>query len=64
MMTFKSRFSYNISSSNKHSQKSKREPVFKTKLAPFYACMYITSPIAQQKAAKEASKGQGIGSTR
>jgi hypothetical protein len=26
--------------------------------------MYITNPTAQQKTAKEATKGQGLGSTR
>lgn len=40
------------------------EPFIKTRLAPSYACMYITNPTAQQKTAKEATKGQGLGSTR
>ena len=45
-------------------EKSKRKPLIKIKLAPLYACIYITNPITQQKTAREAKKGQGLGSTR
>lgn len=45
-------------------KKSREKLLTNNKVAPWYACTYITIPVAQKNADKEATKGQGLGSTR